>query len=68
MEAHDPPLVGMEHDYVERGESYVKDFKPLSIGQIHLPKGAGELTLQATNIPGEEVMDFRLLMLRRINN
>ena len=26
-----------------------------------------ELTLRATKIPGEEVMDFRLLMLRRVN-
>ena len=65
-EAHDPPLMGMEHDYVERQESYVKDFKPLSIGQVHLPKGPGELTLQATDISGEQVMDFRLMMLRRV--
>ncbi len=66
QEANDPPLRGMEHDYVERQESYVKDFKPLSIGQIHLPKGPGELALQATHIPGKQVMDFRLMMLRRI--
>ncbi len=65
-EAHDPPLMGMEHDYVERGESYVKDFKPLNIGRIKLPKGAGELALTAQDIPGEQVMDFRLLMLRRV--
>lgn len=65
-EAHDPPLTGMEHDYVERQESYVKDFKPLSIGQIHLSKGSGELMLQATNIPAKQVMDFRLMMLRRV--
>ncbi|MBX2875744.1 MAG: arylsulfatase [Saprospiraceae bacterium] len=65
-EANDPPLRGMEHDYVERQESYVKDFKPLSIGEIHLPKGAGELVLQATSIPGKQVMDFRLIMLRRV--
>lgn len=66
-EAHDPPLQGMEHDYVKRQESYVKDFKPLLIGQIHLPKGPGELALRATHIPGKQVMDFRLLMLRRVN-
>lgn len=65
-EANDPPLKGMEHDYVERQESYVKDFKPLSIGQIHLPKGSGELALQAVTIPGKQVMDFRLMMLRRV--
>jgi len=64
-EAHDPPLAGMEHDYVERQESYVKAFKPLSIGQIHLSRGSGELMLKATNILGKQVMDFRLMMLRR---
>lgn len=65
IEAHDPPLVGMEEDRVERGESYVKDFKPLRIGTVHLPAGRGALTLKARDIPGEEVMDFRLLMLKR---
>lgn len=66
-EAHDPPLVGMAEDRVERGESYVKDFKPLSIGTVHLPKGTGTLTLKAKEIPGKEVMDFRLMMLRRVS-
>jgi arylsulfatase A-like enzyme len=64
-EAHDPPLRGMENDRVIRIESYVKDFKPLNIGVIHLIKGAGELTLQALDIPGLKVMDFRLLEFER---
>lgn len=66
-EAHDPPLIGMENDRVIRQESYEKDFKPLSAGVIRLNKGRGELTLKALNMPGSEVMDFRLLMLTRIN-
>ncbi|MCX6325482.1 MAG: arylsulfatase [Bacteroidia bacterium] len=66
-EANDPPLRGMENDRVERSESYVKDFKPLKAGIIHLEKGTGELTLKALDIPGSMVMDFRLLMLTRIN-
>jgi len=65
-EANDPPLRGMENDRVERAESYVKDFKPLKAGIIHLEKGTGELTLKALDIPGSMVMDFRLLMLTRI--
>jgi hypothetical protein len=65
-EAHDPPLQGMEHDRVPRIESYVKVFKPLKMGQIHLDKGIGQLSLRALSIPGSQVMDFRLLMLRRI--
>lgn len=65
-EAHDPPLTGMEHDLVERMESYVKDFKPLVLGRMSLEEGPGTLTLRATEIPGEQVMDFRLLMFRRV--
>lgn len=65
-EAHNPPLQGMEYDRVERMESYVKDFKPLKLGTIHLKKGKGVLSLKATDIPGGQVMDFRLLMLKRI--
>ncbi len=64
---HNPPLRGMENDRVERTESYVKDFKPLNAGTLHLTKGRGKLTLQATHIPGNSVMDFRLLLLTRIN-
>ena len=40
-EAADPPLRGMENDRVQRPESYVKDFKPLNIGNIFLSKGPG---------------------------
>jgi len=47
-------------------ESYVKDFKPLNMGTFHLKKGEGVLTLKATDIPGGQVMDFRLLVLKRI--
>jgi len=64
--AHDPPLRGAEHDRVARGESYVKDFKPLKLGTIELKKGRGELTLRATEMPGSQVMDFRLIMFTKI--
>ena len=62
---HDPPLRGMENDRVPRMESYVKDFKPLHIGKIFLERGKGELALQAKEIPGAMVMDFRLMMLTK---
>ena len=67
-EAHDPPLRGGEHDRVERQESYVKNFKPMSLGTIHLKKGKGTLTLRATEMPGKQVMEFRLLMLNRVGD
>ena len=65
-EAWDPPLTGMENDRVERNNSYVKDFRPLDAGIISLEKGRGALSLKALDIPGSQVMDFRLLMLRRV--
>jgi arylsulfatase A-like enzyme len=62
--AHDPPLVGAEHDRVVRNhESYVKDFAPLSLGTIELSSGRGPLTLRALSVPGKQVMDVRGVML-----
>jgi uncharacterized protein YceK len=57
----------MEHDRVERNESYVKDFKPLKMGTLHVEKGSGQLALRALDIPGSQVMDFRLLMFTRVD-
>jgi len=63
-EANDPPLRGMEHDRVPRkGESYIKDFKPLRLGEIELQPGRGLLTLRALKVPGKQVMDVRLVLL-----
>jgi hypothetical protein len=63
-EAHDPPLVGAEHDRASRGsESLVKEFRPLRLGTVRLEKGRGELTLRALEVPGKQVMDVRALML-----
>jgi len=65
-EPHDPPLKGMRYDRYLRTQSYVKDFSPLTIGDIFLAKGAGRLVLKADVIPGLVAMDFRLLFLERI--
>lgn len=66
-EAQDPSLIGMENDRVERMESYEQNFRSLKVGTIHLEKGRGNLTIQALHIPGSQVMDFRLLMLTKVN-
>ena len=67
IEAHNPPAHGNEHDRVPRNtESLVKDFKPFELGVIELEKGQGELTLQATKIPGKHGPEVRLIMLRRV--
>ncbi|MEO1999510.1 MAG: septation protein SepH [Planctomycetaceae bacterium] len=63
--AHEPPLQGEEHDRVQRRESYVKNFRALTLGRIHLHPGRGPLQLKALKIPGAEAIEFRLLMFRR---
>jgi arylsulfatase A-like enzyme len=64
---HDPPLYGKEHDRVERkAESYMKDFKPMSLGQVDLPAGRGELALRALTLAGKQVMDVRYVVLNRM--
>ena len=67
VEPHDPPIKGAEHDRVERQESYVKDFQPMTLGIVRLEKGTGTLTLKATKLAGSQAMDFRLLMLKRVD-
>ncbi|MCP4451911.1 MAG: arylsulfatase [Planctomycetes bacterium] len=66
-QANDPPLRGAENDRTpNRGsESYVKTFKPMHVGTVRLKKGRGELALRATDIPGTQVMEVRLLNLIR---
>ncbi len=63
--AHDPPLRGTEHDRYQRdGESLVKDFQPMKLGEMVLGPGHGLLSLHATKIPGKEVMEVRGVVLR----
>jgi hypothetical protein len=63
---NDPPLVGMKEDRSPRSESYAKNFRPMKMGIITLKKGKGEMKLQAKKIRGSQAMEFRLLMLQRI--
>ena len=64
--AHDPPLRGEAHDRSDRGtESFVKDFRPLSLGKLSLKQGRTTLTLRATDIPGKQVADVKYLILKR---
>ncbi len=66
-EAFDPPLCGAEHDRVDRGsESYVKDFRPLDLGEMRLEQGRGPLTLRAVDVPGDHVIDLRVIQLTLI--
>ncbi len=64
--ANEAPLRGMENDRFERVEGYVKDWRPMKLGVIHLRRGRAALTLRATKVPGNQVADMRLLMFRRV--
>jgi arylsulfatase A-like enzyme len=66
--ANDPPLVGPTFDRSDRGsESFVKDFKPMDLGVMHLKPGQNTLTLAALEKPGNQVIEMRLLMFNRVN-
>ncbi len=60
----DPPLY-TNQDTLPRphGESQMKEFRTLKLGEIQLPKAQSPLVLRATHIPGKSVMDLRRLTL-----
>ena len=64
-EPNDAPLYGPADDRIPRTQSQVKDFKPLSLGIVSLEQGRGEVSLRATEIPGEGVADIRYLVFTR---
>jgi hypothetical protein len=45
----------------------MKEFRPLRLGTMRLEEGRGDLTLRAIAIPGDSVMDVRMLTLTRLN-
>ena len=59
-----PPL-NTNQDTLPRpeGESQMKEFRPLKLGEITLQKGQAPLTLRALEIPGKSVMDVRRVTL-----
>jgi hypothetical protein len=62
----DPPLNTTDDRVPRKGESFVKPFRPLSLGEIDLQTGACQLRLQALDIPGDSVADVRRLVLRPV--
>ncbi len=59
-EAWDPALI-TDQDVVPRGtgESLMKPFHTMILGEVRLEPGKGELKLRATDIPGKSVMELR---------
>ncbi|MBD5781516.1 sulfatase-like hydrolase/transferase [Pelagicoccus sp. NFK12] len=66
QKAHTPPAYGRERDRVDRsqnGESYVKDFAPLDLGQTYLSTGQTEIKIKTLGIPNTASLEFRMLTL-----
>lgn len=66
-EANNVPVMGMEHDKVERDESYVKDFKPMKLGNVALKKGKGIMELSSKNLLSPDDLECNMITLRRIS-
>jgi len=64
-EAWDPALL-TDQDVVPRtthGESLMKPFRTMTLGEIVLEPGRATLKLSAPEIPGQSVMDLRRLTI-----
>jgi arylsulfatase A-like enzyme len=64
--AWDPELLDKQDRVPRKAESYLKEFRTLSLESIRLEKGRGPLTLRALKIPGDQVMDVRAVTLTLI--
>lgn len=67
-EAWDPPLYDNQ-DTIPRpaGESRMKEFRTMELGEVALPEGVGLLTLKAIEVPGKSVADVRRLTLTLVS-
>ena len=66
-EVFDPPLYDKSKERVAKSHYFVKDFKPLKLGELKLAEGVGELRLIAPQIPGERAIDVHSIELNRID-
>ena len=67
VDVFDPPLYDKSKERVAESHYFVKDFKPLRLGTIHLEKGRGTLRLGALNIQGKQVVDVHSLELNLVD-
>jgi len=55
----------MEEDRIKRIESYTKDFKKLTFGDLYFDKGESILKLKTSKLKGKKSIDFWLLVLEK---
>ena len=60
--------MGAKEDRFVRVESYIKYFREIDLGIMELDAGAGELSLTIPEMPGDEGIEFRLLMFERLED
>ena len=65
VEVFDPPLYDKSKERVEKSHYFVKDFKMLSLGILHLPEGECTLRLSADEIIGTKAIDVHSIQLVR---
>ena len=66
MLSHDPDLEGIQEDRIKRIESYTKDFKKITLGDLYFEKGKSVLKLKTTKFTGGESIDFKLIVLEKM--
>jgi arylsulfatase A-like enzyme len=64
-QAYDPPLYDKSLERVEQSHYFVKDFRAMSLGNLHLGEGTWILRLSALEIPGAEAVDVHSIELTR---
>jgi len=60
------PLMGREMDRVEREESYLRNFKSLSLGRLKLTEGANQLELYTQGIKKSDDLEIYMITLQRL--
>lgn len=58
------PRLRDDEDRVARQESYLKDFRLLTLGKLRLERGRRTLTLRATEVAGAQVAEVYRVTLR----
>jgi phosphatidate phosphatase PAH1 len=58
--------MGREMVRVEREESYLRNFKSLSLGRLKLSEGANQLELYAQGIKKSDDLEIYMITLQRL--
>jgi arylsulfatase A-like enzyme len=58
-----PALLDQQDRVPRKGESYMREFRSMTLAPLTLAKGRGALTLRAVEIPGQQVMEVRAITL-----